>query len=67
MRAYNFVEGGIEVPRKAKAKGEEKEMRLRVRVLGSPSPEALRQAYRIAAKKLVRELMEKCGLQSTSE
>jgi acetyl-CoA carboxylase alpha subunit len=50
-----------------KARGEGKETRLKVRVLGSPSPEALRQAYRMAAKKLVRELTEKCVLRSTSE
>lgn len=55
------------MPRKAEAKGEKKDARLKVRVLGDPSPEALRQAYKIMARKLLKEMTERCGLRSTSE
>lgn len=54
--------------RKSQAKEDGEEVRLKVRVLGAPSPEALRQAYKLAAKKLVREMAEEqCELRSTSE
>jgi hypothetical protein len=55
------------VPRKAGRNGKAKGGRLTVRVLGSPSPEALKQAYSLVAKKLVRELTRECGRLSTSE